>query len=395
MADLPPSEQREKGGKLPSEEIDPAKVQRAQSPGTNESELDPIRTVGQGMHLVSDIVNDNLIAARYGALACIGLLTAYGISQTPLFFRYRTVAEIPSRLFTERKSLTGRLMVCRDKSGIHNDATAAVTCFVRHLSPVERLLSRSWLDWLLKIHPAATLQRDRPEESPHELLRVQVAGLVYPSLPEQNNTSNGNHRLENIFIGAENGTSSVMKSQPRNVGQELLQQLAEERVVVKCKLLGRRVAKPPEGSVENGNRVKRPIPGFDANVSSRSLDDDNQVAVAYVHYYPKQHPFLGADMGSDLVRGGHAIPSPDGGLYAHAPTEHVVDATTDIPTLRKDAAYLKTLDGCESEACRGLYGVWATSEFRESRADVVTEVDFQQNAPFWRKAWRWLRMLRR
>lgn len=54
-------------------------------------------TVGAGMDRFSHLVNDNLVAARYGVFAGITLLTVYGLSQTPLFFRYRTVADVPGK----------------------------------------------------------------------------------------------------------------------------------------------------------------------------------------------------------------------------------------------------------------------------------------------------------
>jgi len=374
-------------------------------------DLDPRQTVGKTMHVVSDLVNENLIAARYAALASIGLLAAYGISQTPLFFRYRTVSEIPSRLFTARKTITGRLMVCRDKD---NNATAAaaqknnptaVTCFVRHLSPMERLLSKSWLNWLLKIHPAATLRRERPEESPHELLRVQVAGIVYPSLPEKetmSSSNSGNSLLQQISIPTDfGGNSSLAKNQSNQyAGQEWLRQLAEDRVVVKCKLLGREVLKRPaleDSAGGSGGRSKRAIPGFEERATNNTIsttqteNEEDQVAVAFVQYYPKRHPLLGADLGEHMVQSGRAVPSQDGGLYAHTATEQVVDTTKNVQTLRKDAAYMERLERAEYQACNGSYGVWMDPAYRATRTDVVEEVEFQQHAPFYRKAWRWLR----
>ena len=66
--------------------------------GTPQSTEDVVRGgVGQGMNAFSDLVNNNLIAFRYGTVATVTLLTAYGIANTPLFFRYRSVAEIPGK----------------------------------------------------------------------------------------------------------------------------------------------------------------------------------------------------------------------------------------------------------------------------------------------------------
>jgi hypothetical protein len=55
------------------------------------------QVLGWSMEGFSNLINENLIAARYGASASIFLLTAYGLSNTPLFFRFRTVSEIPGR----------------------------------------------------------------------------------------------------------------------------------------------------------------------------------------------------------------------------------------------------------------------------------------------------------
>jgi hypothetical protein len=58
--------------------------------------------VGGAMHGFSQVINDNLIAARYGVMASMFLLTAYGLSNTPLFFRFRTVSEIPGKKWTKK-----------------------------------------------------------------------------------------------------------------------------------------------------------------------------------------------------------------------------------------------------------------------------------------------------
>ena len=67
-------------------------------------------TFGRGLSSFSDLVNDNLVVFRYGTFATVTLLTAYGLSQTPLFFRYRTVSEIPKSYFGKRKTIHGRIV---------------------------------------------------------------------------------------------------------------------------------------------------------------------------------------------------------------------------------------------------------------------------------------------
>ena len=68
-----------------------------ESPSSSESPTtEPWRQViGRGMEALSDTINDNIVAVRYATIASICLLSAYGVSRTPLFFRFKTVKDIP------------------------------------------------------------------------------------------------------------------------------------------------------------------------------------------------------------------------------------------------------------------------------------------------------------
>lgn len=72
-------------------------VPHVEAPSSNESPTtEPWRqVVGQGMEVLSDTINENIVAVRYATIASIGLLSAYGFSRTPLFFRFKTVKDIP------------------------------------------------------------------------------------------------------------------------------------------------------------------------------------------------------------------------------------------------------------------------------------------------------------
>jgi len=51
------------------------------------------------MNVVSDFINNNQLEVRYGTIACIAILSAYGIYKMPLFFRFENVADIPPHYF--------------------------------------------------------------------------------------------------------------------------------------------------------------------------------------------------------------------------------------------------------------------------------------------------------
>jgi hypothetical protein len=53
------------------------------------------QVVGRGMHYVSDVINENILVARYATIASVILLTAYGVASTPLFYRFKAVKDIP------------------------------------------------------------------------------------------------------------------------------------------------------------------------------------------------------------------------------------------------------------------------------------------------------------
>jgi hypothetical protein len=142
----------------------------------NLSEHGPLevrRAVGTGMEKFTKVVNDNLIAARYGIFAGVTLLTVYGLSQTPLFFRYRTIADVPTPFFTARRRLHGRII------GVDTVERGDIRILVRHLSPMGRILPKSWFDFLVKFSPHATrigsvIATGRPEENSRDLLKIRI-----------------------------------------------------------------------------------------------------------------------------------------------------------------------------------------------------------------------------
>jgi len=56
-------------------------------------------SVRQAMNVVSDFINDNPLAVRYGTIASVAILSAYRIHKTPLLFHIENVADIPPHYF--------------------------------------------------------------------------------------------------------------------------------------------------------------------------------------------------------------------------------------------------------------------------------------------------------
>jgi len=65
---------------------------------------------GRILAKISDTINDNLILARYTTLMSLSALTVYGLSISPLFFRYKRITDIPISYFHQRSTLACRFV---------------------------------------------------------------------------------------------------------------------------------------------------------------------------------------------------------------------------------------------------------------------------------------------
>jgi hypothetical protein len=328
-------------------------------------------------------------------MTTIGLLAAVGISQTPLFFRYRTVADIPSKLFLERRKIWVRLLRTEESTRRTIEETqtqgSAIRIKARHLSPWEVILPKAiWEVWL-RFHPAAAVGV-RLQDNPRETLTVQVAGLT---------------------------------STTSDYDTAWLDSLAKHHPFMTLELLGRRLGSSSteeqrNSRLYNGTTLshhhtlvpqKRVIPGFERK-SHRDNHDTlaQQIAVGRLYYRPQPQLFA-TDLGLHMVRWGHANPS-NGGLYGDEKEETpsilssssstsdstrerrragVVDTTESVQDLQKDVKYMEQLVQAEYTAAREARGQWADPGVRSRRRDIVEEVEFQATATFWQKLWRRLR----
>ena len=146
----------------------------SQTLSLDDDDLSARKLAGESMTTFSDFVNNNLIAVRSGTTATILLLTAYGVSNTPLFFRFRTVADIPGSYFVGRRKLYGRIQSVKV-----DEQSKSIHLNVRHLSPVGQVLPKPWYDFFMRFSPmAARLAKRRSKETAEanasDLLRVRL-----------------------------------------------------------------------------------------------------------------------------------------------------------------------------------------------------------------------------
>ena len=74
--------------------------------------------IGNQFSKTTDIINDNIIIARYATISTVVLLGVYGVANTPLFYRYKHILDIPTRMFGRRRWIHGRIVgIVENKGG--------------------------------------------------------------------------------------------------------------------------------------------------------------------------------------------------------------------------------------------------------------------------------------
>jgi hypothetical protein len=349
----------------------------------------PRSALGQAMDMTSAVINDHLIAARFAAFSSIALLTAYGISNTPLFFRFRTVSEIPASYFLGRRRLYGRIIGVRSNNEHRvGDSSSSIEILVRNLSPVGLLLPTRWFEFLMTLSPSNQFSQTggnnkkvRPGESKNELLRVQIAGIQSPSLTRQDYNP-----------------------------EYFLERLAKQRELVSMILLGRKV---PILRDNNDEQSRRQVTSLLLELGKSNSTDNNkidevsnvlesaeykeqQIAICRLSYRPKQWQIFPTDIAKALVEAGNANVGQSMLQPSHTASSDnigtkIVDTSQRIQDLRNDVKYLDSLAQSEFEAAKKSMGMWSVPEVRKMKREVVEEVDFQTKANIFQKFWRWIR----
>jgi hypothetical protein len=257
-------------------------------------------SVGAGTKRLSEIVNENLIVARYATFASIALLTAYGIAHTPLFFRYQSVAEIPTLYFHRRRKIPCRLMKMMPVG-----PEQPVLCQIRHLSLFERVLSKSLFERFIKFHPSSLISNDR------DYLTIEIAGVRSP--PD--------------YHGAD-------------LDAQWLENMALQRQRFSCQLLARRKIKKNKTKKLPS---KRPLSEFSESDSSRQ----GSIAVARLSYRPGF--VISDDLAESMVRQGRALPNDS--FFGESQFK-LLDASESVEDSQRDIKYMSRLASAEYEAAK-------------------------------------------
>jgi len=383
---------------------------------------------GKQLSNITDLINDNLIVVRYATFSTVLLLGAYGIANTPLFYRHKRVLDIPISAFTKRKYLHGRIVGIAERSnGIvgrsssstsssssnngvasllssslqrdeissdsrrdreSNNATDSdtqqivqqhpIVLLFRHSSPMERLLSKSAMERLLKVTGQSTTtgllySSANPNRN---LLPIEVAGILSPPFTQSSS----------ILSTSLTGSSSSNKF-------PLIDELIQQKTKISIQLLAQRVA-----AESNQNKKKEE--------GDRHIDDDRiqNTAICHLLYkQPKQYFWQTTNAGLKMVQKGEAwtsgivVPlsnieddnsSNKENTKANESTT-IIDYHPTVKQLQDDTNYISHLEKAEYNAWQSKIGMWSSKHTREIRKEFIEYEEEEKNK------WSILSLLRR
>jgi hypothetical protein len=167
--------------------------------------------------------------------------------------------------------------------------------------------------------------------------------------------------------------------------------------LVSCQLLARNVPVEQKKIDPHKRKVREAFPDLeDVEENETSVLDNNkldhQLAVCKLSYRPSYAQLFSTDIAVSLLLAGNAGASSSVSLsHGIDPIETIADSSQRVDDLRKDVKYLETLAQAEYEALGSQKGIWAFEDVRETKSDVLEEIEFQANASIFQKLWRRLR----
>ena len=344
---------------------------------------------------ISDTINSNLIIIRYGTIGSIVLLGAYGIANTPLFYRYKSLWDIPESKWMRRKWIHGRIagVVNNKKYATHVPQTAnegkgltsllssslqkeaddkthtrlessttnrsqssaqPVVILFRHSSPIERLLTQSAMNKVLSFTGKPSSRMLYSSSNPQKkLLKVELAGIAHAQ-----------------YTMALDG---------------LLSRLAADNAQVSIQLLAQR-----------------------ANASSYNLKQrvfkEEGSALCHVTYRKPNQWFSSTDIALEMVKLGHAVisssvvPKSCEKNDQKSKNETIIINFNPTPKqLQHDAAFMSQLEEAEYSAWKSKIGVWSLENMRALKPEYEEEERHVNNlwsTKAWNvleKCWSWIR----
>ena len=322
--------------------------------------------LGKQLSNITDIINDNLIIVRYSTISTVLLLGAYGVANTPLFYRCTSIMDIPQKMFYKRKWLHGRLVATvatpspstantlKLRSSNAERALPMVVLF-RHSSPMERLLTQSAFNKLLSFtgkssSPGLLYSSANPSRN---LLPIEVAGIQAPPIRH-------------------GGVLSVEGNQC-----PLIDKLIEQKTKVSLQLLAQRVASDTITQQQN-----------DHDVNSSSIQN---TAICHIHYKQPKQWFATTNVGLEMIKYGEALTSgvvvplsdidkDSGSIEAKESSAQIIDYHPTIKQLQNDTKFISQLEEAEYTSWKSRMGIWSSDDMRKLKSEYIEEEEEEENS---------------
>lgn len=276
---------------------------------------------GNTMSTISDTINSNLIIVRYVTFSSVLLLGAYGIVNTPLFFRYKAISELPVRLFAKRYWLHGRIVGIINNSNGQDTTTATVASPIvilfRHYSPIERLLGRPLFTTTTSAFGAVGrggMAVASPGHHGNEQysLRIELASITGP--PTTISTSQSLRNKNSLL--SPSLTAGIL-TPPTSISFPLLNQLIQQENKVSLQLLAvQRCVKTT--SINNSNSHNHNFNTLILPPAAVDDENDKTSVICHFHYQESNQWFTTTNVSLQLVRLGQAMLTPGGGSLVRA-----------------------------------------------------------------------------
>jgi len=343
------------------------------------------------------------------------LLGFYGIANTPLFYRYKHALDIPTKMFTKRKWIHGKIVavveneiagqsmhakssfkpatygvvgsngrsspnVSKNDSNNTSDTDQEpeqrpITVLFRHSSPVERLLTQSAMDKVLSFtetSPSRTLDSAATSHL-RNMIPTELAGIAAPPSFESNQF-------------------------------HLIHQLIEQKAKVSLQLITHRTA-------AHNNRTPKKYGNLDPNKSEgRRLpmgDDIQSTVIGHLHYRKPDQWFTTTNASLEMVKQGQGWINSFGMVVPlsktvtpphshHNENETVVaDFNPTVKQLHSDTDFMSRLEDAEYSSWESKVGMWHSDHRRHLRQEYVEkeeQVKNQWSTGVWtavKRSWAW------
>ena len=406
------------GNKMPSSGSRPSLSSSVSSNTNTSSPISVRHQIGKQLSSITDIINDNLIVVRYTTISTVLLLGGYGVANTPLFYRYKHVFDIPSNMFMKRRWIHGRIVGVAKRSSnsslegqsiastsgrkqssgvasllsptLHSRSTESdnnnydgdineqhqhpIVVLFRHSSPMERLLTQSAMDRVLsftsgKASPSRSLLYRSPNPY-RNLLSVELAGIVDPPSTSMSGFASSDDQFT------------------------LIDTLIQQKTKVSLQLLAQRTT---SSNHENNKHD-------DKHFHNMTNDDIIQnTAICHLHYKQPKQWFATTNAALEMVQKGQAWINASGMVVPLSNIDaDVKDNTKEDPSnrrrgessdssiiigynptvkqLQSDTKFISQLEEAEYTAWKSKLGMWSSNQVRELKKEYIEEENLKKSS---------------